>query len=419
MEDTIEQLGNSLKTIDSIIQIMNDQEKEVIDSILNVTDLFMKVYHVEESKLPYHINILDLIWANENAHSRILAALLQQQKGTEYDVLDGFCKYLGNKYPDFSHIEILHPQITCEKDRIDLIILGRNFALIIENKIHNAIDQGSQLGRYIKIVKSKGYDEQHIWVIYLTRDENKKPEDHSWIYEGINYQERIKNRYLPISYRYDILPWLQDYVLPECRVKDVFLKSTVEQYIDYLEGLFNTRKIQDNMNKVLQDRLKELLEINPNNGIIENRTIIKNKLYELERVKNQMDNLLAENNLMLFDEWVHKLKEEYAEIYYKHDLIKNLMLLGVVKTHLEKKFTVFVEYKIKEGKVYYGIGVDFTSEIKHDEIAELVNKLDLENLSAPLTYGWSTSVDFVFGYDDLLGLISKLESTINNTFQQE
>ena len=44
---------------------------------------FMERYRKAASKLPYHVNVIDELGADENAHSRILARLLQQKTAYE------------------------------------------------------------------------------------------------------------------------------------------------------------------------------------------------------------------------------------------------------------------------------------------------------------------------------------------------
>jgi hypothetical protein len=53
---------------------------------------------------------------------------------------------------------IKKPILTYEKMRIDGLIKENNkYAIIIENKIHNAIEQEHQIGRYIEKCKKIGF----------------------------------------------------------------------------------------------------------------------------------------------------------------------------------------------------------------------------------------------------------------------
>ena len=55
------------------------------------------------------------------------------------------------------------------------------------------------------------------------------------------------------SFKNDILPWLKDYVKPNIRLKDVYLQSAVEQYIDHLEGSFYLQTLQKQLNMNLSN----------------------------------------------------------------------------------------------------------------------------------------------------------------------
>jgi len=75
--------------------------KTKMSTLLNILDSlsgFYSVYSEEKVKLPYSINLLDELHANENAHSRILSKLLQFPEKikdhTLYPILDLFLKKL-------------------------------------------------------------------------------------------------------------------------------------------------------------------------------------------------------------------------------------------------------------------------------------------------------------------------------------
>ena len=73
-------------------------------------------------------------------------------------------------------------------------------------------------------VRSLGYPEENIYVVYLIRDENKYPDDESWISEK-NYKESFAPRFHILSYRNDILPWLSKAILPICDDNNMALRA--------------------------------------------------------------------------------------------------------------------------------------------------------------------------------------------------
>lgn len=247
--------GNTLVPVDVLRKIEDD---------LCLTDGVSEIVKKWQVKLPYHINLVDILfrWANEDKHSLILAELLKQNHGGNYEILASFLNQFINSESSFN-LTPVRPVVSNQSDRIDVLITDKNYALIIENKIHGAVDQHSQLSRYIHSVAVKGYNPKNIFVIYLTRDGNKEASDYSWhSKEDKNIKKQYADGYFPLSYRYDILPWMKDAVLPDCRLKDVFMRSAIEQYIDHLEGMFTLRKGNEKMDTEIKDYIKDKLSFN-------------------------------------------------------------------------------------------------------------------------------------------------------------
>lgn len=91
------------------------------DKFRNINDFtksFMLKYDECKSQLPYHINVIDLLHANENAHSRILLKLLQQSYKGKYEILESF---VNEFMKGFNH-KIEKPLFSAETYRIDLLI---------------------------------------------------------------------------------------------------------------------------------------------------------------------------------------------------------------------------------------------------------------------------------------------------------
>ena len=403
MSKEIQLFDDSIALINEINHLSIVSDLIGFDEIDRLTNSFMSIHQTEKSKLPYHINILDLLWANENAHSRIFAELLKQKNNNEFEILNSFLCYLTTQNPDFNQISI-NPQITSEKERIDILILDPKFAFIIENKIHDAIDQRSQIARYIDKTKELGYKENLIYVIYLTRDGTKKPENQSWINEkGIDYREPFRERFFSISFKQDILPWLTDYVLPNCKVKDVYLKSTIEQYIDYIKGMFNLREINHKMNSELQNHIKEVLELNSTPEI--NHSKLTNKLSQLIKVEEQIKSLLQSTEKECWNNWLRQLKIDFPNLDTVNYINANKFpKVGVIIKYNDSKFAILIE---KDANIYYGIGRHEAST-ELDEKVKLFLKPLLEDFKeSPWWYG-SKNTSFKNGYSRLKTLIENV-----------
>ena len=288
------QENKSIKDALTLLQDIQLAVEEECKSLLDFVSEFAKRYEEEKRKLPYHLNIIDELHIKENAHSRILMKLLcYQNDKDEYEILQSLLEYMQKKKEAFSNIKVKKPKITQEEQRIDLWVRDEGYAIIFENKIYNAIDQEEQICRYIEKTKTEGYKVENIYVIYLSQD-GKEPEEQTW---G-DYKEEFKDRYLNLSFRYNILPWLREHVLPNISLKDVYLKCAIKQYIDYLEGLFNLRTIQKPMIMELNDFIKENLNLND-----------KSPQKCLEILKKKKDCLIAEKAML------EKENKELGESY--------------------------------------------------------------------------------------------------------
>ena len=275
---------------------------------------FMKEYQKAEEKLPYNINLIDELHADENAHSRILAKLLQQKTPYgKFEILESFVQYLQEKAVSFRNIQINSPEITQEMERIDLWILDeKNYAIIIENKIHRARDMEEQLARYIEKTIQRNFEEEQIYVIYLSRTYDEKHDEQTW---G-NYKNKFKDRFLHLSFREDIMTWLTDKVLPNVRLKDKFLTSALVQYIDHLEGMFDLRKTNNILNMELQEFIKEKWELNDDNP---QKYIAKllAKQEEFNKINNQIELLKKDFEQEMFHKLKMRLDAKYPHYHPK------------------------------------------------------------------------------------------------------
>lgn len=385
--------------------------------LLDFLSRFNTLYEKEKKKIPYHINLIDELRANENAHSRILEKLFLQQEpiNKKYEILESFLQFILEKYVqkhEFQKIVIRKPQITQEKMRIDLWIRDQdNYAIIIENKVNNAIDQndgkivkGGQIQRYIDITKKYNFKEEQIYVLYLPPTSEKEPSKESWdcYYESDIYKER----YLKLSFKEDILPWLKNYVLPNIRLKDKYLSSTIEQYIDHLEGKFSLRTINIDMNMELQDFIRKELGLN---GIEPEKSlkIVIDKKIEMQNALNQLNELEKKINIEHFQKWEEQLKKDFPfEIVGNWRNPDRCVNVGLKMNYLNVNYSLLIEYNYD--KIYYGIGIHYAT-LKKDNTLNFDNIMINFNLHAPdeWWYAWEYT-SFSDAYISLKLLIEKV-----------
>ena len=71
-------------------------DEELCREVWGYVEEFTKEIAKLESKLPYNVNVIDELHANENAHSRILIKLLQYPRDGKLPILESFKSHLRN-----------------------------------------------------------------------------------------------------------------------------------------------------------------------------------------------------------------------------------------------------------------------------------------------------------------------------------
>ena len=284
---------------------MNEQQ---LSDLLNFASEFSSLKEEEQKKLPFHLNLVDQLHINENAHSRILMHLLSYKNDNgKYVFLTSLIDLIKEKHSgDFSKITIESPQITQEKERIDLWVRDKVYAIIFENKIYNADDREAQLSNYIEKTLKHNYNKNQIFVVYLSQYP-KEPELQSW---G-EYKDSFRSRYVNLSFCYDILPWLKDKILPTIKYKELFLQTAIIQYIDYLEGLFKIRNIDKPMNMELNKLIEQHFKLSDESAKDKIR-IIQKPAQEIDDLSSQMKALLESYRQNIYETWKKKTKENYS-----------------------------------------------------------------------------------------------------------
>ena len=334
-------------------EILSQYEHDLsvkIDDFFQLLGDFSTKYDSLAKKLPYHINVIDELHVNENANSRILAALLQYNEGGDFTILKSFVNFfLKNK-----NIEISQPIITSENLRIDLLVreYGK-YAIIFENKIYGAVLQKNQIARYIQKMRGVGEDfkDEQIYVVFLPPTLDVETNECSWkepckaceicdcnncSNENQSLREDFHDRFTVVTFREGIIEWLKEAVIPNCRQKEVYLYTAAMQYLDYLEGYFDLRMINNNMNMELQQIICDKLQLNGKTNK-QKLDIITNKSDEIKYLLNQMQTMkesIGQNNF-----------ENSIDLELQH-LIKDRLQLNDKKTN-EQQLEI-IEKKIDE-----------------------------------------------------------------------
>jgi hypothetical protein len=400
------------------------EENENLKNLLQFITAFSKIYDEEKLYLPYHINLIDELHADENAHSRIFAQLLRFTQDNKYPFLEKFlndvCEFkLTVKKPKIKKVD------SC--GRIDIPIFDEKYVVLIENKVTDkAPDQnssnGGQIARYIDTIKKDyGRDLEEIFVVY-TPKYTREPSDDCWINkDGVSYKSNFSQRFCSLSYREKIYPWLKEVILRSINEKDIYLRSAVEQYVDYLEGLFSLRTIDKKMNMKLQDFIKKELGLDDEKpeesveALTEKETELNNAIAQIQQLKSKYKKQII---LGHFEEWKKLLRFDFPSFKIVEDQFKknkDSISVGVEFSIKEQRFEALIECNNCDTySIYFGIGRPFANEKKYETPEVLQKILDANNLLFPddFWYGWkwSTLENTYMGIKNLIEKIEKIES---------
>lgn len=380
---------------------LENENRENFRDLLILLVRFGKSYDKEKSKLPYHINLIDELHADENAHSRIFAKLLRYKENNQYPFLEKFLHDVCN-----FNVIIDKPKVkkvdSC--GRIDIPIFDKNYVVVIENKVTDkAIDQnnakGGQLARYIDTIKNDyRRNLEDIFVVY-TPKYTREPSDECWISkENISYKDDFNLRFRSLSYRDVIYPWFKNEILPAIDKENTYLRSAVEQYIDHLEGLFSLRSINKKMNMKLQEFIKielGLQDKNPEEAteiLFEKEIELNNAINQIQQLKGKYQRQIVVNH---FEKWEELLRTNYPNLEVignKFELDKNCINVGVKFSIENQNFAAIIECnECSKPNIYFGVGRHFVSNKKHQTpifLQKILNDNKLDK-SEDFWYGWN------------------------------
>ena len=312
--------------------------------LLKLAEIYAKKLKEIKNRYPYHVNPIEELHANENANSRILCALLRYQIDGEYKILKSFIKRF---FAEFQIDIGVTPTIETEQYRIDLSVREtKKYAIIFENKIHDAGLQKNQLARYIEKLKNEeGFEYEQIYIVFLPSSGYYEPNDCSWHKEipgkcgdSCNGECKLKDqkpelrerfekegRYQKVTFREDILNWLKEDVLPNLLYKETLLQASVLLYIYYLEGLFNLRTTENNKFMELREYIIKELKLDRNCSIEDKIEELLQKMHSLDELKKEMNNLYddyrREYIKSRFEGFINDFKEIIKDVENKFNLI--------------------------------------------------------------------------------------------------
>ena len=401
-----QQITDILNFVNSVLQNKSDAEHRSIQSTLDLAEGVAGTIAKNKHLVPYHLNLIDELHINENGHSRILYKLLEYRNPDgDYIFLKSLLKYISKNCEAFEKICVTNPEITQELCRIDLWVRDRTggYAIIFENKVYNATDQEAQIARYIECTQSNGYPLDKIFVVYMPQMDDKDPVDDSW---G-EYKEVFALRYVKFSFRNGVLPWLKSEVLPSIPDKDKLLKSAIEQYVNYLEGLFKQRESDKQLYIMVKNYIKEQLGLNDDPFV--NKKKLERKIEELDEVRQYLVKMKDDYKTQIFEQWNEKLKQDFP--IYEWILTKDSYGLYIENNQItigDKNILLSLYYE-KDS-----INIEVKPSPKDSELDEMVAQKispilsEIEMNEDSNKYG-NKQVDWNSAYDVFTKMIRKIE----------
>ena len=310
--------------------ITDTQKFEDYSSILSLAEKYVAKKHEVINKYPYHVNPIEELHAKETANSRILCAMLRYQHNGEYKILKSFARKFIAEFN--SKLDIgTNPIIEAEQYRIDLSVREPGkYALIFENKIHDAVLQKNQLARYIRKLQAEFRLDQ-IYIVFLPSSKDYEPNDCSWHdweeccdkcnqqecslkYKKPTLREDFKNRYHTVTFRENVLNWLKEDVLPNLTEKEELLKSSVILYIDYLEGLFQLRMNEKNIYMELRDFIVKKLKLD--DEVLEDKIdVLQQEEKKINSLREELENMRLSYMWELIEKKIKPIVENIAKSY--------------------------------------------------------------------------------------------------------
>lgn len=295
--------------------LVQKSDRNALSQLLLLSDRCECVEKSFMSSLPFHMNVISAAARGrlkETAHSIILHDLLHHPV-----VLRSFLRYVADIDDDtFCVKDIEYP----DKNRIDLSLRSKQKFLIIENKVNSAEEQLGQVYRYYAFARET-HDEENILVLYLNPSTNEPPSLYSRSRNGNggedDYDTIRKDKITVKNYEHDILGWL--YKLSDKSAlefsNEPYLKSTIHQYIDYLEEYFQTKDKYKPLHSMIEKEIKECFGLNDIQSRDSQIELLLDKKSSLERLTSELDRILLtlkrEQAMELLEKQVKELNSKF------------------------------------------------------------------------------------------------------------
>lgn len=252
----------------------------------------------KEKRMDPGFNVFHLIsdyYYRETFHGDIIAALLSpdEKHGEGNLYIDLFIKMINRKKQLVDKQYYVECKVAKEYStndgelagRIDILIMGNEHCIVIENKLNNAPDTYRQLPKYYADLKDAGFTVDAF--VYMPLDPSKEPNKLDWIDDEVQYIDGHLV-IIPAYQNGDEVNLIKDWLIPaEEESVNEDAKFIIRQYNSLLNNL--TINIMDN--KEILDFLSNKENFETTISILDLKEQFCNKIKEefIEKLKNKLE----------------------------------------------------------------------------------------------------------------------------------
>lgn len=365
---TVERIGE----IQNILNEVCCLNCSIIDTLFEYLDTIRKMRVEAGIDKHYATNILDILNPTEPLVSKILCSFLSFTQNGKFCLWRSFTENFLSRC-GFKNKWINKPIFSSEENRIDILVKEQSYAVIVENKIHDAIFQRNQLARYINVTKSLT-NEDNVFIVLLPKesyngyidgipdsvwrlpcdwkvsnnerkcalrgdstrcacDIENLSEDKQKNFkckECLNFKEYYINQTKVLDNTF--FDWL-DQELEKNASADTIIQSTMLLFSDYIKGIRHLRN-KDKFIMAITDYLRNKL-ISKDDSDADNFKNISEMIESVTDLKIGLERLAVTYSEELIDKWHKSFKE-----WYDQQSVKDTYLLKY-----NKKTCFYIEIK--------------------------------------------------------------------------
>ena len=396
--------------------IMNRAKTDILGEVLDLYEKIETTKIEAKKNAPYHFNAVLNAGPLEPGVSKILAGFFWQKTNDEYLILKSFVsRFFGKELSSKIDKPVILAEETVKDDkRIDILVYEKEkYAIVLENKIWDAVDQPNQLANYIEAMMEGDYnfEKEQIYVAFLPKAKDHHPSLNSWVSKdtGESYEEEFRDRYALIDFKEKILSWLEE--SPEVNeICDGYFPHSRFLFIDFLKRALKI----DNIDNMAQTEIEKFLieRYQMSDDDMQGADLLANKLKEIGEVVNQLTALRKDRTEKSMHKWLNDLQNDYKDKKYDYIDFRDQQYpyVGVSIPYKDNPNIINVFIWNNGNYLCLVIGLSVEGKIFRDEIFPLVRDLVQPKGGFRKGKEWLYFKDVTYqqAYGELKDLVSEL-----------